>query len=397
MLADLRRHDEEAATAETRTRYPMVLLARQGQRAPRIARLLERSEETVARVLKRFQSSGLQAGARQSTASRRERTVTAAWEAELLRVIELDPHEVDRETANWTTRLLASYLALLASYLAEKTGIKVSLERVRPSLHALGEGCKRPTWTLKRKAEAQADFVGNACGERGCEPVPVHPNLSPSSLCLRLIGGSSCLPILRLCSLCYHKPISLRRMRCSLPFIQLSPGSGAEKGGAGNAWVSRPGTPARSTAWGCWTAAMAGSMAGLAPGRTADVFSEQGRAAVARSKLRGRVTIVMADTLKIHTSAGSLLVRSRLAQWKDQLYLVYTPAYDPDANRIEWLWRLSRRVVTHNHQRRDFELLVADVESHFQALTLAPEDVLRHIRSPFAPDKVATHPQTLAA
>jgi hypothetical protein len=48
----------------------------------------------------------------------------------------------------------------------------------------------------------------------------------------------------------------------------------------------------------------------IAPGRTADVFCEQVRAAVARSKQRGRVTIVIADNLKIHTSAGSLLVRS---------------------------------------------------------------------------------------
>ena len=91
VLADLRRQYEEAATAETRTRYHMVLLARQGQRVPQIARLVERSEDTVARVLKRFLTQGLQAVPRQSTASRRERIVTAAWETELLRVIELDP------------------------------------------------------------------------------------------------------------------------------------------------------------------------------------------------------------------------------------------------------------------------------------------------------------------
>ena len=47
----------------------------------------------------------------------------------------------------------------------------------------------------------------------------------------------------------------------------------------------------------------------IAPGRTADVFCEQVRAAVARSKQRGRVAIVIADNLKTHTSAGSLLVR----------------------------------------------------------------------------------------
>ena len=135
----------------------------------------------------------------------------------------------------------------------------------------------------------------------------------------------------------------------------------------------------------------------VAPGRTADVFCEQVRAAVARSTSRGRVALVIADNLKAHTAAGSLLVRSMLTELKGQLYLVYTPAYDPDANRIEWLWRISRRVVTHNHQRRDFALLLADVEAHFQALTLAPADVLQHIGSPFAPDKLATQPQTLAA
>ena len=81
---------------------------------------------------------------------------------------------------------------------------------------------------------------------------------------------------------------------------------------------------------------------------------------------------------------------------KEQLYLVYTPAYDPDANRIEWLWRISRRVVTHNHQRRDFALLLADVEHHFQVLAQTPDDLLRHIGSPFAPDKDQAVPLSLA-
>ena len=108
---------------------------------------------------------------------------------------------------------------------------------------------------------------------------------------------------------------------------------------------------------------------------------------------------MIADNLKAHTAAGSLLVRSMLAELKEQLYVVYTPAYDPDANRIEWLWRISRRVVTHTHQRRDFALLLADVNAHFQALTQTPDDVLRHIGSPFAPDKKkdATQLQTHAA
>jgi DDE superfamily endonuclease len=125
----------------------------------------------------------------------------------------------------------------------------------------------------------------------------------------------------------------------------------------------------------------------IAPGRTAAVFCEQVRTAAARSKRRGRVAIVIADNLKVHTPAGSLLVRSMLTELKEQLYLVYTPAYDPDANRIEWLWRISRRIVTHNHQRSDFEGLLTEVKTHFETLARTPLALLRHIGSPYAPDK----------
>jgi transposase len=124
-----------------------------------------------------------------------------------------------------------------------------------------------------------------------------------------------------------------------------------------------------------------------AAGRTADVFCQQIRAAVARHKQRGRVAIVSADNLKTHTPCGALLARSMLTELHEHLRLVYTPAYDPDANRMEWRWRVSRRVVTHNHHRSTFDLLLADLETHFQMLARSPAEVNRHIGSPFAPDK----------
>jgi transposase len=134
----------------------------------------------------------------------------------------------------------------------------------------------------------------------------------------------------------------------------------------------------------------------VAPGRTADVFCEQVRAAVTRSRQHGRVAIVIADNLRTHTPSGSLLVRSMVTELQEHLQLVYTPAYDPDANRIEWLWRISRRVVTHNHHRGTFELLLADVEQHFQVLAQAQTEILRHIGSPFAPEKNQDAPLSLA-
>ena len=65
--------------------------------------------------------------------------------------------------------------------------------------------------------------------------------------------------------------------------------------------------------------------------------------------------------------------------------LVYTPTYDPDANRIEWLWRALRRTVTHTHQRRTLAELLADADRW--AHTITPAKVLSQIGSPFAPDQ----------
>ena len=155
-LSELRRRYEKSPDAETRTRYQMLLLSLQGHRSSQIAHMVLRSQDTVERVLKRYLAAGLDAVPRR-TAPGRERTVTAAWEAELLRVIEMDPHEVGQETANWTTERLAQYLG-------QHTGILVTEETVRVYLHAHDYVCKRPTWTLRRKAEQKAEYVGNACG-----------------------------------------------------------------------------------------------------------------------------------------------------------------------------------------------------------------------------------------
>src|SRR6266699_6586817 len=90
-LGELRQRYEDTPNVESRTRYQMLLLAQQEYKVPQIAHMVLRSEDTVARVLNRFLAAGLDAVPRRSPPGR-ERRVTAAWEAELLRVIELDPH-----------------------------------------------------------------------------------------------------------------------------------------------------------------------------------------------------------------------------------------------------------------------------------------------------------------
>jgi transposase len=140
--------------ADTRLRYQMVLLAADGRTAPQIAPLVQRSEATVQRVLHRYQDEGVAAVPHRPIPGAAP-TVTPAWEAELRRVIELDPHEVGVASPLWTT-------GLLATYLAAQTGVEMSAETVRRYLHRFDYVCKRPKWTLKRKAEDQEDWAGNA-------------------------------------------------------------------------------------------------------------------------------------------------------------------------------------------------------------------------------------------
>jgi transposase len=59
------------------------------------------------------------------------------------------------DSALWTCRLLADYLAGV-------TGHAAGIETVRIALHRAGFVCKRPRWTLSRKAHAQPGWAKNA-------------------------------------------------------------------------------------------------------------------------------------------------------------------------------------------------------------------------------------------
>ncbi len=156
------------------------------------------------------------------------------------------------------------------------------------------------------------------------------------------------------------------------------------KGRRGQRMVEAPGQNATVTGFGAldWRD---GYFHGLtAPGRRAQPLVDQLDALVERSRARRRTAIVLYDNLRIHTPAGSLKLRAFLAEHPDAITLVYTPAYDPDANRIEWLWRTTRRTVTHAHHRTALADLTADLTDHFADLAAHPRAVLRHVGSPHA-------------
>ena len=72
---------------------------------------------------------------------------------------------------------------------------------------------------------------------------------------------------------------------------------------------------------------------GFSPRRDADTFCLQLDDAVARSKERGHIAIVLSDNAKTHTPKGSKRVREALVRHGDALRLVYTPPTTPIATR----------------------------------------------------------------
>jgi hypothetical protein len=155
------------------------------------------------------------------------------------------------------------------------------------------------------------------------------------------------------------------------------------KGRRGQRHVETPGTNAKQYGFGLVDWRDGWLDWALAPRRSAAPFCDQLRRAVDRSRRRGRTAMVLCDNLSIHTPAGSTRLRALLAEVGDDLVLVYTPRYDPDSNRIEWLWRALRRAGTHCHQRQTLPPLLDDATGWAAALT--PAAVLSHIGSPFAP------------
>jgi transposase len=152
--AELERRYQAARDAETRTRYQMVLLNAQGHTSPQIATLVRRSPDTVRRVLKRYLGGGPDAVPHRPHPGQPPH-YPPAWEAALVRVVEEDPRSLGVDSALWSCRLLADYLAAA-------TGHRAGIETVRVALHRAGYVCKRPRWVLHRKAQAQPGWAKNA-------------------------------------------------------------------------------------------------------------------------------------------------------------------------------------------------------------------------------------------
>jgi transposase len=123
--------------ADLARRCHAVLLVADGTGVPEVARLLRVDQSSVHRWLDRFEAGGVG-----GLASAWSGGPTPRWdegyEFLLVDTVRHDPRWHGLEQSVWTC-------GLLAGYLADKTGVALSAERVRALLHGHGIRLKQPT------------------------------------------------------------------------------------------------------------------------------------------------------------------------------------------------------------------------------------------------------------
>lgn len=118
-------------------RCQAIVLSAAGQPVPAMARLMGVNPSTIHRWLDRFEAGGI--GALVTTWSDgRPVRWDEEYEVLLVETARHDPRWYGLEQSSWTC-------SLLAGYLAERTGIRMSSERVRVLVHQHGIRLKRPT------------------------------------------------------------------------------------------------------------------------------------------------------------------------------------------------------------------------------------------------------------
>ena len=94
-----------------------------------------------------------------------------------------------------------------------------------------------------------------------------------------------------------------------------------------------------------------------------------------RRRPRGKRMVVLLDNAKYH---HAVLLAPLLRKYRRVLTLLFLPPYSPQLAPIERVWKLARRLATHNRYFATLDELLATVEACFD-LWRRPNPVLRRL------------------
>lgn len=104
---------------------------------------------------------------------------------------------------------------------------------------------------------------------------------------------------------------------------------------------------------------------------TFEVFLKQ----LIRHRARGKRMVLVLDNAKYHHARS---LAPLLRRYRQVLTLLYLPPYSPQLNTIERLWKLARRLATHNRYFATLEALIQAVSTQFRRWR-RPNTVLRRL------------------
>ena len=160
--AELERRYQITRDATTRTRYQMILLRAEDRPVVEVAQLTRYSPDTVRRVLKRYLAGGADAVPHRPHLGQPPH-YPPSWEAELVRVADGDPRQVGVDSALWTCRLLADYLAEVTGRGSRRSGWRCTA----PGTCASGPAGCCPARRRPSRGGQKTPEGGGAAGGRG--------------------------------------------------------------------------------------------------------------------------------------------------------------------------------------------------------------------------------------
>lgn len=104
---------------------------------------------------------------------------------------------------------------------------------------------------------------------------------------------------------------------------------------------------------------------------TFEIFLQQ----LIRHRARGKRMVLILDNAKYHHARS---LAPLLRRYRKVLTLLYLPPYSPQLNPIERLWKLARRLATHNRYFATLAALIQAVSTQFRRWQ-KPNAVLRRL------------------
>lgn len=260
-------------------------------------------------------------------------------EAELKKLVDLEPRQAGYNFSTWTC-------ADLVRELAKKGFEQVSVETIRVHLHTLGYRVLRPVLSI---ASPDPDY------QQKVKQLETYKKQAKNGEILLYFEDEIDLNLLPGILRCWTLRGSQRK-------------------------VMTPGANVKCYGFGAVNYVSGKTLHRIEEHKNSDgfcAFVKQFMQAVTQSPEYHRQQIVLVvDNFIIHHSQKTLLF---LEQYADQLVLFALPTYSPWLNLIELLWKHLRRKVTHNHLFESIACLIEAVCSFLKALNRAPQLTLQII------------------